>query len=53
MTDELKRYLEPKFALGRIGQPEDIAKVIAFLASPAADWITGQVINAEGGFTRD
>ena len=53
MTDELKRYLEPKFALGRIGQPDDIAKVIAFLASPAADWITGQVINAEGGFTRD
>ena len=53
MTDELKRYLEPKFALGRIGQPADIAKVIAFLASPAADWITGQVINAEGGFTRD
>ncbi|HEX3301252.1 MAG TPA: SDR family oxidoreductase [Thermomicrobiales bacterium] len=53
MTSELKQYLEPKFALGRIGQPDDIGKVIAFLASPAADWITGQVINAEGGFTRD
>jgi len=53
MSDDLKRYLEPKFALGRIGQPADIGKVIAFLASPAADWITGQVINAEGGFTRD
>jgi 3-oxoacyl-[acyl-carrier protein] reductase len=53
MSDELKAYLEPKFALGRIGQPEDVARVIAFLASPAADWITGQVINVEGGFTRD
>jgi len=53
MSGNLKQYLEPKFALGRIGQPADIAKVIAFLASPAADWITGQVINAEGGFTRD
>src|SRR4029079_792010 len=53
MSGDLKQSLEPKFALGRIGQPADIAKVIAFLASPAADWITGQVINAEGGFTRD
>jgi 3-oxoacyl-[acyl-carrier protein] reductase len=53
MTNDLKQYLAPKFALGRIGQPADIAKVIAFLASQAADWITGQVINAEGGFTRD
>jgi 3-oxoacyl-[acyl-carrier protein] reductase len=53
MTEELKAYLKPKFALGRIGQPDDVAKVIAFLASPDAAWITGQVINVEGGFTRD
>lgn len=53
MTEELKTYLKPKFALGRIGQPDDVAKVIAFLASPDAAWITGQVINVEGGFTRD
>lgn len=53
MTDELKAYLKPKFALGRIGQPDDVAKVITFLASPDAAWITGQVINVEGGFTRD
>ena len=53
MSDELKAYLRPKFALGRIGKPHDVAKVVAFLASPDADWITGQVINVEGGFTRD
>jgi 3-oxoacyl-[acyl-carrier protein] reductase len=53
MSDDLKAYLKPKFALGRIGRPDDVAKVIAFLASTDAAWITGQVINVEGGFTRD
>ncbi len=35
--------------LGRVGQPEDIADVIAFLASDRARWITGQKIDASGG----
>lgn len=35
--------------LGRVGQPEDIADVIAFLASDRARWITGQRIDASGG----
>ena len=35
--------------LGRLGRPEDVADVAAFLASPAARWITGQVIRANGG----
>lgn len=35
--------------LGRIGEPDDIADVILFLASPAARYITGQVIVADGG----
>ncbi|HEY3917858.1 MAG TPA: SDR family oxidoreductase [Stellaceae bacterium] len=35
--------------LGRIGQPGDIAEVVTFLASDAARWITGQVIEASGG----
>ncbi|HRA48264.1 MAG TPA: SDR family oxidoreductase, partial [Thermomicrobiales bacterium] len=52
MTPELKTILQPKFALGRIGVPSDVAQVIAFLCTPAAGWITGQVINIEGGFTR-
>ncbi len=36
-------------ALGRIGLPEDIADVVAFLASPDARWITGAFIDATGG----
>jgi 3-oxoacyl-[acyl-carrier protein] reductase len=35
--------------LGRTGRPEDIAKVVTFLASDDADWITGDVIQAGGG----
>ena len=36
-------------ALGRIGLPEDIARVTAFLASDAASFITGQILGADGG----
>ncbi|MGO4617477.1 SDR family NAD(P)-dependent oxidoreductase [Nocardia sp. 2TAF39] len=36
-------------ALGRVGQPRDIATVVAFLASDDAGWITGQVIDVDGG----
>ena len=35
--------------LGRIGQPEDIAGIVTFLASPEAGWITGRTILADGG----
>ena len=36
-------------ALGRLGQPDDIAQVVAFLCSDAAGWVTGQVIGTDGG----
>jgi 3-oxoacyl-[acyl-carrier protein] reductase len=52
MTEELKRELAPKFPSGRIGQPEDAARLVAFLASDDAAWITGQIIHSEGGFFR-
>lgn len=35
--------------LGRIGQPEDVARLIAWLLDPQNDWITGQVIQLDGG----
>jgi 3-oxoacyl-[acyl-carrier protein] reductase len=38
--------------LGRWGQPEDAARLIAWLCSEEAGWITGQVIDSEGGFRR-
>lgn len=53
MSDEFKADLTPRFPFGRIGQPEDIARLISFLASEAGGWITGQVIHSEGGFIRD
>ncbi len=37
--------------LGRVGAPEDIAAAVAFLASPAADYITGQTLSVSGGLT--
>ena len=36
--------------LGRIGEPEDIARVVLFMASDMASWVTGQVIDASGGW---
>jgi 2-hydroxycyclohexanecarboxyl-CoA dehydrogenase len=36
---------------GRVGQPEEVAEAVAFLASPAADYITGQTLSVSGGLT--
>ncbi len=52
MSDELKAELLPKFPMGRIGGPDDAARLVAFLCSDAAGWITGQVMHSEGGFWR-
>ena len=52
MDEETRRESVPKFPLGRIGQPEDAARLVAFLAGDEAAWITGQVIHSEGGFLR-
>jgi len=52
MTEELGLELLPKFPAGRIGQPEDAARLVAFLAGDEAAWITGQTIHSEGGFVR-
>jgi 3-oxoacyl-[acyl-carrier protein] reductase len=52
MTEELKHEIAPMFPSGRIGQPEDAARLVAFLAGDEGAWITGQVIHSEGGFLR-
>lgn len=49
VPEELKQQFISKTALGRIGEPEDIAAVVAFLASDDGRWVTGQTIEAAGG----
>jgi 3-oxoacyl-[acyl-carrier protein] reductase len=52
MTEELKAALLPMFPFGRIGTADDAARLVDFLASDEAGWITGQVLHSEGGFGR-
>ncbi|EDL66136.1 SDR family oxidoreductase [Bacillus sp. SG-1] len=52
IVEEFKEELLGRFPMGRLGIPEDTAKLIAFLVSSEAQWITGQVIHSEGGFIR-
>jgi 3-oxoacyl-[acyl-carrier protein] reductase len=52
MSEELKEILLPQFPMGRIGGPDDAARLVAFLCGEDAGWITGQVMNSEGGFWR-
>ena len=47
--DRLQREIAPQIPLGRIGRPEDVAKVVVFLASDDADYITGQILGVDGG----
>lgn len=47
---EAQQFIASKTALGRVGQAEDVAEIALFLASPASRWVTGQCIDASGGF---
>jgi 3-oxoacyl-[acyl-carrier protein] reductase len=51
-TPEGHEIVRRRFPLGRWGTPDDPARLIAWLATDEAAWITGQVINTEGGFRR-
>ena len=48
----LREELTSRFPTGRMGRPDDIAPVVAWLLSSDSAWVTGQVIDAEGGFRR-
>ncbi len=48
-SPELEAAIVSTVALGRIGLPDDIAAIVAFLASADARWITGEIIDASGG----
>jgi 3-oxoacyl-[acyl-carrier protein] reductase len=49
---EVHATVARRFPGGRWGTPEDAARLVGFLCSPEARWITGQVIHSEGGFDR-
>lgn len=50
LTPAMRDELAGRTPLRRIGLPEDIANVVVFLASAQSDWITGQIIDAGGGW---
>jgi NAD(P)-dependent dehydrogenase (short-subunit alcohol dehydrogenase family) len=50
VTDEIINYMKGVIPLGRLGEPEDIGHAVAFLASDAASYITGQTLIIDGGF---
>lgn len=49
LNDDLKQKMADAIPLGRIGNPEEVAKAVAFLASDAASYITGEVLKVNGG----
>lgn len=52
MGVDLKQEILSRSPMGRVGLPSDTAKLISFLCSEDASWITGQLIHSEGGFNR-
>lgn len=49
LPEEQRKALQNEIALGRLGEPQDIANAVAFLASDEAGYITGDVLNVNGG----
>jgi 3-oxoacyl-[acyl-carrier protein] reductase len=48
MSQEVKAAILSGMGMGRLGRPEDVARLVVFLASDAGEWITGQVIHSRG-----
>jgi 3-oxoacyl-[acyl-carrier protein] reductase len=51
MDDATRRALATDQPLGRLGEPQDIADVVAFLVSASGRWVSGQLLHVDGGFS--
>lgn len=52
MDEELQAKLGRRYPLKRLGRPADVAGAVAYFASPAAEWVTGQTLSVNGGYVR-
>jgi 3-oxoacyl-[acyl-carrier protein] reductase len=49
LSEDFKQNAVKQIPLGRVGNPEDVANAVAFLASDQASYVTGHVLNVNGG----
>ena len=49
LSEEVQKIIISRIPLGRVGEPEDVANAVAFLASAQASYITGHVLCVDGG----
>lgn len=52
-SEEKKQAIVAQIPLGRLGQPEEVAAAVVFLASPGAAFITGEILDVNGGYLMD